>query len=147
MPPHYFFPPRESLVVISCPSIPPSIFTPPQIPPNPPQSPPNHCSPIQLAAHATCHPIRISLGKEKREKRKEAWHLLAVLPFQTINMTSYPAPTGYAPSYSWIGAPTAFNGTNPLSGGDSGQSTFNLHTPFAQDPSTPPACSGSGITE
>lgn len=41
-------------------------------------------------------------------------------------MTSYPAPTGYAPSYSWIGAPTAFNGTNPLSGGDSCQSTFHL---------------------
>ena len=34
-------------------------------------------------------------------------------------MTSYPAPAGYAPSYSWIGAPTSFNGTNPLTGGDS----------------------------
>ena len=34
-------------------------------------------------------------------------------------MTSFPAPAGYAPSYSWIGAPTSFNGTNPLTGGDS----------------------------
>ncbi|KAL9137887.1 MAG: hypothetical protein Q9175_000914 [Cornicularia normoerica] len=40
-------------------------------------------------------------------------------------MTSYPAPTGYAPSYSWIGAPTAFNGTNPLSGGDSSVENLN----------------------
>ena len=39
-------------------------------------------------------------------------------------MTSYPAPTGFAPSYSWIGAPTAFNGTNPLSGGDSCEYIF-----------------------
>ena len=34
-------------------------------------------------------------------------------------MTSSPAPAGYAPSYSWIGAPTQWNGTNPLTGGDS----------------------------
>ncbi|KAK4690151.1 hypothetical protein P7C71_g6571, partial [Lecanoromycetidae sp. Uapishka_2] len=34
-------------------------------------------------------------------------------------MTSYPAPVGYAPSYAWIGAPTNFNGTNTLTGGDS----------------------------
>lgn len=32
------------------------------------------------------------------------------------------APTGgFAPSYSWIGAPTQFNGTNALTGGDSCQ--------------------------
>lgn len=42
-------------------------------------------------------------------------------------MTSFPAPTGFAPSYSWIGAPTTFNGTDPLSGGDSGQSTSHRH--------------------
>ena len=28
---------------------------------------------------------------------------------------------GFAPSYSWIGAPTQFNGTNTLTGGDSCQ--------------------------
>ena len=54
-------------------------------------------------------------------------------------MTSYPAPTGYAPSYSWIGAPTAFNGTNPLSGGDSGQSTFCPQTHIICHNHSPPA--------
>ena len=42
-------------------------------------------------------------------------------------MTSYPAPVGYAPYYSWIGAPTSFNGTNPLTGGDSCK--INSHNP------------------
>lgn len=28
--------------------------------------------------------------------------------------------TGYAPNYAWVGAPTEFNGTNTLTGGDSG---------------------------
>ena len=51
-------------------------------------------------------------------------------------MTSYPAPTGYAPSYSWIGAPTAFNGTNPLSGGDSCEFTFHLQFSLATTNST-----------
>lgn len=56
-------------------------------------------------------------------------------------MTSYPAPTGFAPSYSWIGAPATFNGTDPLSGGDSGQSTFHLHLPiqFATIDNPPPS--------
>jgi len=43
-------------------------------------------------------------------------------------MTSYPALVGYAPSYSWIGAPTTFNGTDPLSGGDSGKQKAGLNT-------------------
>lgn len=34
-------------------------------------------------------------------------------------MTSFPAPVGYAPGYSWIGAPATFNGTNNMTGGDS----------------------------
>lgn len=62
-------------------------------------------------------------------------------------MTSYPAPTGYAPSYSWIGAPTAFNGTNPLSGGDSCESTFfHLHNLLATTLSSP-SCYDYWITE
>lgn len=28
-------------------------------------------------------------------------------------------PSGFAPYYSWVGAPAQFNGTNPLTGGDS----------------------------
>ena len=58
-------------------------------------------------------------------------------------MTSYPAPTGYAPSYSWIGAPTAFNGTNPLSGGDSCESTSHLPILSATTIPPPPSCSDS----
>ena len=29
------------------------------------------------------------------------------------------AGPGYSPYYSWIGSPATFNGTNPLTGGDS----------------------------
>lgn len=62
-------------------------------------------------------------------------------------MTSYPAPTGYAPSYSWIGAPTAFNGTNPLSGGDSCQSTFLLLNSITPTIAPRPSCSDCGTMQ
>ena len=62
-------------------------------------------------------------------------------------MTSYPAPTGYAPSYSWIGAPTAFNGTNPLSGGDSCGSTSHSSYIICHNHPSPPSGSDFGTTE
>ncbi|MDI1489896.1 MAG: low affinity high capacity ammonium permease [Ramalina farinacea] len=40
-------------------------------------------------------------------------------------MTSYPAPVGFAPSYAWVGSPTTFNGTSPLTGGDSSSENLN----------------------
>ena len=48
-------------------------------------------------------------------------------------MTSFPAPSGFAPYYSWIGAPTTFNGTNALTGGDSCKTSFP-HCAYMHNP-------------
>ena len=41
------------------------------------------------------------------------------------------AGPGFSPSYSWIGAPSTFNGTNTLTGGDSCKlKSFYLRLPL-----------------
>lgn len=40
---------------------------------------------------------------------------------------------GYSPSYSWVGKPTQFNGTNQLTGGDSCELPVLARTNSAPD--------------